>query len=70
MRRYYFHVRNRVHSLDDEVGEVHGAVEAAKAKAQQIARELAQEPETYRGYGVIVTDEGGNTIADVMIIAE
>jgi hypothetical protein len=62
MPRYNFHVSRGAHSFDDGVGELHDTIEAAAAKARQIARELAQEPDTYRGYRIIVIDEGGNTI--------
>jgi hypothetical protein len=65
--RYFFHARNGESAFVDEVGEMHSTPEDAAAKAAQIARELAAEPENYRGYNVIVTDEDGNEIANVSI---
>jgi hypothetical protein len=67
MARYFFHVRNGESAFDDEMGEVHSTPDGAVARAAQIARELAAEPESYRGYSVIVTDEDGNEIANVLI---
>jgi hypothetical protein len=67
MPRYYFHVRNGGFPLDDETGEVHRTIEAAEARARLLARELSHEPETYRGYSVVVIDEDGKTIASVQI---
>ena len=67
MPRYYFHVKDGVHSFDDETGEELHGVQAAEERARQIARDLGEEPETYRGYTVVVVDAEGNTIANVSI---
>jgi hypothetical protein len=66
MPRYLIHVRNHERSFDDEVGEAQTPEDAA-AKATQIARELAADPGNYGDYNVVVTDEDGNEIADVLI---
>ena len=67
MPRYFFHVRDGVRSFDDSEGEILSGVVAAKAKAAQIARELAADEEAYRSYRVVVTDATGNEIASRMI---
>jgi hypothetical protein len=66
---YYFQVTNGACSFGEDIGEVHVSVEAAEAKARQIARELAEEPNAYTGYNVVVTDLNGNTVASVAIVA-
>jgi hypothetical protein len=70
MRRYYFNVRDDDHSLDDDTGEVHRTIDAAEAKGRQIARELSDEPETYRGYSIVVIDEDGKMVASIPIISD
>ena len=67
MAQFYFHVRSEDRSLDDETGEPHDSVETAKLRAQQIARELSEEPETYSGCWVTVTNEGGLTVAYIPV---
>ena len=52
------------------VSELHNNIEGAKAKAREIARELAREPETYCGYRVIVTNESGMMIASIPIATD
>jgi hypothetical protein len=49
------------------LGEAHSTREGAAAKAAQIARELAEESENYRGYTVIVIDADGKEIDSVSI---
>ena len=69
MRRYYFHVRNVGHRLDDDdEGQILAAAEAAEAVARQLARQLSDEPETYSGYNVVVMDEDGKTVVTVPIV--
>jgi hypothetical protein len=54
-------------SFDDATGETHPSREAAAAHASNIARELAEDPETYRDYRVLVTDRDGSEVARVAI---
>jgi hypothetical protein len=67
MPRYFFHVRGGAFSFDDETGETCSSHEAAEAIASNIARELAGDGETYRGYHVLVTDQNGNEIGRIAI---
>jgi hypothetical protein len=68
MPRYYFHVRNDGHRLDDDdVGHEHTSIKAAEATARQIARQLFDEPETYGDYSVVVMDEEDKLVAIVPI---
>jgi hypothetical protein len=71
MPRYFFHVRNDTHRLDDDKeGQTLGSDEAAKATARQIARQLSDEPEIYGGYNVVVMDEDGKIVTSVPIVSE
>ena len=70
MPQYYrFRVTNGACTFGEDIGEAHDSVEAAEAKARQIARELAEEPDAYAGYKVVVTDLGGNIVTTVAIVA-
>ena len=63
MPRFFFHVRSGSNALDDKTGEVLPGPAAAATRAEQIARELAGDGDSYRGYQVIVVDELGNEVA-------
>ena len=63
MPRFFFHVRDGSSALDDSEGELLPGPAAAATRAEQIARELAADGDSYRGYLVIVLDESGNEVA-------
>jgi hypothetical protein len=68
MPRYYFHVRKDGHRLDDDdVGQELASAKAAEATAQQIARQLFDEPETYGTYSIVVIDEHGKVVLIIPI---
>lgn len=63
MPRFFFHVRNDPIAFNDTEGEVLPGPAAAATRAEQIARELARDGDSYRGYQVVVLDELGNEVA-------
>ena len=63
MPRFFFHVRDDSSAFDDTEGEILQWPAAAAVRAEQIARELAGDGDSYRGYQVIALDEAGNEIA-------
>lgn len=63
MPRFFFHVRDDSTEFDDTEGEVLRGPAAAARRAEQIARELAGDGDSYRGYQVIVLDELQNEVA-------
>lgn len=69
MPRFFFHVRDDSSAFDDTEGEVLPAPGAAATRAEQIARELAGDGDSYRGYQIIVLDELGNEVARCAIEA-
>jgi hypothetical protein len=67
MTRYFFKVSHHEAEFVDENGEDLPTPEAAKLRAETIARELAGDGRNYRGYVVIVTDWQGAEIARVPV---
>ena len=67
MARFFFHVRGCSSAFDDTEGEVLRGSAAAAVRAEQIARELAGDGDSYRGYQVIALDESGNEVASCAI---
>ncbi len=67
MTRFFFHVRDHSNAFDDTEGEVLQGRAAAAVRAEQIARELAGDGDSYRGYQVVAVDESGNEIANCPI---
>jgi hypothetical protein len=67
MPRFFFHVRDDSSAFNDIEGEVLLGHAVAALKAQQIARELAGDGDSYRGYQVIALDESGNEVANCVI---
>jgi hypothetical protein len=64
MPRFFFQVRDDSSAFDDTEGEVLQGPAAAAVRAEQIARELAGDGDSYRGYQVIALDESGNETAN------
>jgi hypothetical protein len=64
MARFFFHVTNGT-TVRDEEGEVCPTLEAARAHAARIVRELSQSGKSYEGFAVSVADEQGNEVAHV-----
>lgn len=67
MPRFFFHVRDNSSAFDDTEGEFLREPAAAAIKAEQIARELADDGDSYRGYQVIALDESGNEVANCRV---
>ena len=67
MPRFFFHVRDNSSAFDDAEGEVLGGPAAAAIRAEQIARELAADGDSYRGYQVIALDESENEVASCAV---
>ena len=67
MPRFFFHVRDNSSAFDDKEGELLREPAAAAIKAEQIARELAGDGDSYRGYQVIALDESGNEVANCRV---
>jgi hypothetical protein len=67
MPRFFFHVRDDSSAFDDAEGEILQWPAAAVIKAEEIARELAGDGDSYRGYQVIALDESGNEVASCAI---
>jgi hypothetical protein len=68
MPRYFFHVRGDARAFDDQTGEMCPSPEAAEAKAANIASELAEDGETYRGHHLVVTDHDRNEIIRAAVV--
>ena len=67
MPRFFFHVRDDCRAFDDTEGEILREPAAAAIRAEQIARELAGDGDSYRGYQVIALDEAGNEVASCRV---
>jgi hypothetical protein len=64
--RYFFHVTNGTITLQDEDGHDLFSLNAVKAKADVIAKELAQD-DGYQGWAVRVVDNHGNEVMHLAI---
>jgi hypothetical protein len=67
--RYFFHVLNGSSTNDDEEGTVLSGPEMAMLQAAIIAAELAQDGKWYNGDVVYVTEEHGNEIGRMPVVA-
>jgi hypothetical protein len=65
--RYFFVVKDRVRTIEDEEGTVLSNPEAAMLQAAIVAAELADDGEAYHGCVVHVIDEQGNEIGKVPV---
>jgi hypothetical protein len=66
MTRYFFCV-SYSDTYEDEVGYRFSGNVDAKAHAELMAKELAEDDSNWKGYSVIVTDENGAEIARVPV---
>jgi hypothetical protein len=67
MIRYFFHVDCDGSMYMDADGQQFSDLKGAKAQANRIARELAQEGSDYEGCWVCIADEQGNEWGRVSI---
>jgi len=65
MPRYYFHYRDGLSTVADNVGEVFADISLARQHATKIARELAQGGEPPNAAIVVV--EGGQPLFEVAL---
>ena len=64
--RYFFKVADHGAEFPDDTGEDCPTPDAARVRAEALARELGSDPD-YRGFTIIVTDEQGKEVARVSI---
>jgi hypothetical protein len=67
MSRYFFHIAGGDREYRDDNGQRFDSLQDAAAHAAQIAAELAQDGDRYRGFAVCVVDKDDNELTRVTV---
>jgi hypothetical protein len=69
VRRFYFHLRSGIRSVEDRIGEYQTDDVSAFARAVEIAKELRSKG-SYSGFSIVVTGDDGHVVAQMPITVE